>query len=136
MHALHKALLYAFMGWLIPFITASALYPLREEGHPLFETIMPLSIALCGVFFSLLYLGGTEGGFAREGVIFGLLCFGVSFALDLSLALFGPERMTFFHYLTDAGMTFLLYPIVIVGMGLLLERKMRERDRLEASLVG
>ncbi|MEZ4700497.1 MAG: hypothetical protein R2834_09210 [Rhodothermales bacterium] len=132
MHALPKALLYAFMGWLIPFITSSAMYPLREQGHPLFETIMPLSMALCGVFFSLLYLGATEEAFAREGVILGILCFVVSFTIDLVLALFGPAPMSFFGFLTNEGMASLMYPVVIVGMGLLLELKMRERDQAEA----
>lgn len=132
MHALPKALLYAFMGWLIPYITSSAIYPLREQGHPLFDTVMPLSMVLCGVFFSLLYLGSTEEAFAREGVIFGVLCFAVSFSINLAIALLGPAPLSFFGFLTETGMTFLTYPIVIVGMGLLLERKMRERDRAEA----
>lgn len=132
MHALPKALLYAFMGWLIPYITSFAMYPLQEQGHPLVGMVMPLSMALCGVFFSLLYLGTTEEAFAREGVMLGILCFVVSFSLNLAMALLGPGPVSMYSFMTNAGMMSLMYPVVIVGMGLLLELKMRERDQAEA----
>jgi hypothetical protein len=131
MHALPKALLYAFMGWLIPFIAASVMYPLRAQGHPLFETVMPLSMALCGVFFSLLYLGAIGEAFAREGVILGVLCFLVGAGLELIFSVLQTSPRSLAGFLTDRGLIYLMYPIVIVGTGLILERKMRERRETE-----
>ena len=51
-----KALLYGFFIWLIPFIVAVFIFPIRESNRPLFESIMPVVVTLSAVSFSILYL--------------------------------------------------------------------------------
>ena len=37
-----RALLYALGVWVIPFVVAIAIFPLRANERPLFESIMPV----------------------------------------------------------------------------------------------
>jgi len=45
---------YGFLLWLIPFIVGFCAFPLKKSNVPLFETIMPVTLSLCVVFFSIL----------------------------------------------------------------------------------
>lgn len=111
------ALLYGFLLWLIPFIVAFLIFPLRESGSPLFETIMPVVLTACVVFFSDLYFKNLETDFLREGIMLGVVWFGISLVLDLLMFMWGPMRMSFIDYMLDIGLTYLIFPIVTIGLG-------------------
>jgi len=117
-----RALLYGFLAWLIPLIVAIAIFPWRQAGSPLFETVMPIVLTLCGVFFAGRYFRRLKSGFRREGFLLGILWFVMCVALDLPLFSAGPMKMPLADYMADVGLTYLIYPIITTGFGSLLEK--------------
>jgi hypothetical protein len=119
MVAFGRALLFGFLVWLIPFVVAFAIFPLRESARPLFESIMPVTVTLVVVTFGLVYFKGVTRRFTWEGLSLGLLWMAVSMVIDAPLMLLGgPMKMTAGEYLADIGVTYLLMPVVTVGLGL------------------
>ena len=118
-----KIVLFGFLVWLIPFIVSFAVFPLKKSMNPLFETIMAVVVTLVGVIFVYLYFKKVELNFFKEGILFGLVLFVMSIVIDLLLFMWGPMKMTFGNYMMDIGLTYLIYPIVSGGFGLLLEYK-------------
>jgi hypothetical protein len=117
---LRWTLLYGFALWLIPFLFSILIYPLKQAGSPLFETLMPVVLALCAIVFTCLYFRAFPAHYLRDGVRLGLVWMGMSIALDLLLFTWGPMAMGFLDYLLDIGLTYLLFPILTVGSGWLL----------------
>ncbi len=42
MKSVKKALLFGFLLWVIPFVIAFLIFPIRNSDRPLFESIMPI----------------------------------------------------------------------------------------------
>ncbi len=98
------------------------IFPLRESQRPLFETIMPIVLTLCAVVFSNLYFKKVETGFLTESIKLGVVWFLISFLIDLLMFSWGPMKMSFLDYLSDIGLTYLIYPSVTIGFGYLLSK--------------
>ena len=71
MAAFGRALLFGFLVWLLPFVVAFAIFPLRQSARPLFESIMPVTVTAVVVGFGLTYVKRVTGGFTREGIFIG-----------------------------------------------------------------
>ena len=130
MRSIRKALLYGFLMWLIPFLVAFLMYPLKSANRPLWESIMPVVISISAVFFCVLYFIRLEARFLQEGVLLGLMWLAISVGLDLLLFMKGPMAMPFTDYVVDIGLTYLLIPVVSIGFGFLLKNvsgRMQER---------
>jgi hypothetical protein len=70
------------------------------------------------VWFGVLYFKGVKQDFVREGLMIGLLWLAISLIIDLPLMLSGgPMQMTLAEYVADIGVTYLLIPVVTVGLG-------------------
>ena len=128
MKSIKLSLLYGFLLWLIPFVVASVIIPLRESQSPLFETIMPISLTTCVVFFSVLYFGKMESGFLSESIKLGIIWFGMCVVIDLFFFTWGPMKMPFINYMEDIGFTYLIFPLVAIGFGYMLERRLSEKS--------
>jgi hypothetical protein len=123
MKSFRKALLYGLLVWVIPFVVAIFIFPLRNNERPLFESIMPVVLTLATVLFSVLYFKKVDKNFVKEGLLLGILFFAVSLAIDLLMFMQGPMKMAFVDYMKDIGITYLLIPIITVGFGYLLEKR-------------
>ncbi|MGA9363403.1 MAG: hypothetical protein WBW16_03450 [Bacteroidota bacterium] len=123
MKSTKRALFYGFLLWLIPFMVAFFVFPLRESERPLFETIMAVTVTLAVVVLSVLYFGKVEGGFLKEAVRIGILWFLMSIVIDLLMFMWGPMKMSFLDYMFDIGFTYLIYPTVTIGFGYILQRR-------------
>lgn len=125
MKSVKKAILYGFFIWLIPFIVAFIIFPIHESNRPLFESIMPVVIALCVVIFGKLYFKQVETNYKKEGIWIGLIWIIISLVIDLMF--FMPEKspmhLSFVDYLMDIGITYLMIPVIIIGFGCLLNKK-------------
>ncbi|MFQ6087710.1 MAG: hypothetical protein ACE5K0_02255 [Candidatus Methanofastidiosia archaeon] len=125
MKSFKKAFFYGFLVWLIPFVAAILIFPIRTSNRALFESIMPVVLTICVVFFSVLYFNKLEDDFLREGILLGILWFAVSIVIDLMMFMEGPMKMSFRDYMMDIGLTYLIIPTISVGFGLLLEKQGR-----------
>lgn len=117
MKSLKLALLYGFLLWLIPFLVAFMIFPLREAGDPFFETIMPVTLTIVVVIFAIPYFRKLDSGYLNEAVKLGLLWFIISVFIDLLMFMWGPMKMSFWNYMKDIGFTYLIYPVVTIGFG-------------------
>lgn len=113
--------IFGVLLWLIPLGVAMCAYPLKKDS-PLFETIMAVTLTICGVFFGVLYFRNVKEGFLEKGVWVGLIWAAMAVVLDLPMFLAGPMKMPIGAYFTDIGLTYLIYPLVTIGMGLVLAR--------------
>jgi hypothetical protein len=98
------------------------IFPLHQTERPLFESIMPVVIVACVVFFSVLYFCRVTSEFQREGARLGAAWLAISLFIDLLLFMEGPMKMPLVDYLKDIGLTYLIIPTITVGFGYLLER--------------
>lgn len=117
MTSVRRALLFGLFIWLTPFVVAFLIFPLRESSRPLFESIMPVAIAVPTAVLGVRYLRNVRRGLVREGILLGLLWLAISIAIDAPLMLLGgPMRMTIGAYVADIGITYLIIPVVTVGL--------------------
>lgn len=117
MRSFTKALLYGVCVWAVTFIAAMLIFPLRGPERPLFESIMPVVLALSAVFFSFLYFKHVDINYLREGIYLGITWFIINIIIDQFLFSWGPMYMAFAEYIKDIGITYLLIPIVTIGIG-------------------
>jgi len=83
MKSIKLVFLYGFFVWLIPFIVAFLIFPIRETDRPLFESIMPVIVTLRAVLFSILYFLKVDAAFFKEGTLLGIVWFLISVMIDL-----------------------------------------------------
>jgi len=90
--------------------------------RPLFESIMPVVIAIWTVFFAVVYLLGLESDFQKEGIVIGMEWFFMSIFLDLLVFNEGPIKMSLQDYAMDIPVTYLMIPTITFGFGYLMEK--------------
>jgi hypothetical protein len=105
--------------WLIAFAVSVVIFPLRAAQRPLFESIMPvaLAVATTGLALDLMRRTATSGW--RNGLTVGLLWLAINVLIDLPLfTLGGPMLMPLSDYVMDIAVTYLIIPVITVGLGL------------------
>ena len=117
-----KTGLFGFLLWLIPFAVSVLIFPLRISQRSLFESIMPVVIAVWTVFFSIFYLLRIKSNFLKEGIFIGIVWLLMSIVLDLMIFIVGPLKMPLWDYATDIAVTYLMIPAITTGFGYLMER--------------
>ena len=121
---LRRLLLYGFLLWFIPFIVGFIAFPAKSFFPPAFETIMALTVTLCGMVFAILYFAELSGDYFKQGILVGAVWFALSVLIDLPLFLLeSPMQMPVGNYFMDIGLTYLIYPIITIGMGWLLTKR-------------
>ena len=118
-----RVVLLGLLVWLIPFVVAVLIFPLKDTRPALFESIMPVVITLCVMVFLVLYFRKIETGFVQAGVVVGIIWFFISLVIDLLMFMWGPMKMTFANYMMDIGLTYLIMLIITVGAGYMVENK-------------
>lgn len=128
MYSLKKSFLFGFLVWLVPFAVAFLIYPMHESNRPFFESIMPVAITLSVVLFTFLYFKNVEKDMRGEGVKLGLIFLFMSLVIDLILFMpESPMHMSFPDYLADIGVTYLMIPVLTVGMAYTIDRERNKK---------
>lgn len=125
MASVRKAILLGLLVWLIPFIVAFIAFPLKNSWRSLFESIMPLALALVVVACARLYFRGIAARGMREGLLLGLVWFAICVAIDLPLMLSPPMNYSLSEYAADIGLTYLMIPVITIGMAVACEPTVR-----------
>ncbi|MBI1750369.1 MAG: hypothetical protein HY234_16200 [Acidobacteria bacterium] len=118
-----KAVWYGFLLWLIPFCVAVALFRVRTDNRPLFDSIMPVVLTVCVMWLLNLYFQAATGNVVREALLLGGLWLLMSLALDYPMFSYGPMKMSLAEYASDIGVAYLLIPAATIGAGFLLRRR-------------
>lgn len=117
-------LLYGFLIWLIPFMVSVLIFPIHDSNRALFESIMPVTITIAVLFFSMLYFKKLEKDYLNEGIMMGIIWFVISIAIDLFMFLpESPMQMTFAEYMMDIGITYVIILVIPVSVGYMMEQK-------------
>jgi len=120
-----KIVIFGFLVWLIPFLVSFLIFPIRTIMRALFESIMPVILALVVVVLAYYYLKGNEVNLVKEGIIIGLAWFIINIAIDLFMFLpASPMHMNLADYMMDIGLTYVMIPIITIGMGLIANSKL------------
>lgn len=118
MTSVRRAVLFGLLVWLVPFVVAFIIFPLRESSRPLFESIMPVAVASVTVALAVRYMRLVARDHLREGAVIGALWFVMCVLIDAPLMLFGgPMAMSIGEYMGDIGLTYVIIPVITVGIG-------------------
>lgn len=128
MHSLKKSILFGFLVWLIPFIVAFLMYSIHESNRPLFESIMPLIITISVIIFSYLYFKNIDTNIKAEGAKLGIIFLLISLVIDLILFMpDSPMHMSLPNYIADIGLTYLMIPIITIGIAYAIDREKNKK---------
>lgn len=106
-----------FLVWLVPFLVAFLVFPLRDDARPVFESIMAVAVTAAAVAFGLAYLRRAADAGSREGLGLGLVWLVICLLVDAPLMLLGgPMQMSIGAYLGDIGLTYVSIPVVTWGL--------------------
>jgi hypothetical protein len=126
-----RAILLGFAVWLFPFVVAFAIFPLKASWRSLFESIMPVTLAAVVVACTVRYFRQTGAASLREGARLGGLWLAISVLIDLPLMLSPPINMPLGEYVADIGVTYLMIPVITVGIALGASRRDLKEPRTE-----
>lgn len=112
-----KVFLYGFLVWLLTLLASMALFPIKKSSQVLFDSIIPVVLSLFAVVFLNLYFRRCTTGFLKEGVWLGVSWLAINILFDLPLFSYGPMQMSLQNYMADIGLTYLLLPVLAIGMG-------------------
>lgn len=120
-----RNILYGFLAWLIPFVTAFFFYS-KDGGLVidifLFKSIMIVVGAISGAFLLISYFKKISNSYLREGIIVGLTWFSINILLDL-LVLIPMSGMSVADYFTQIGLRYLVMPVMSIMVGAALANK-------------
>lgn len=117
MTSIKKVILFGFLAWLVPFAAGFALFPIHESNRVLFESVMPVVVTASVVIFGYKYLKRAKNP-KNEALKLGLIWLVISLIIDLVLFLPPlPMQMGILEYVQDIGFTYLIIPLVTLGLG-------------------
>jgi len=130
MQSLKRAFAYGFLVWLLTLLVSMAIFPLKRSWPALFDSIMPVALAMCAVMFANRYFQLCAARSPREGVWLGAIWLVMNWLLDWPLFSNGPMRMSMVNYIADIGLTYLMLPIITVGIAFQAARVNRLKETM------
>jgi hypothetical protein len=109
-----QALGLGFLSWLIPFVFAFPVFPIKQANPPLFDTVMSLAVVVTAAWLGRHYFrkGAPRMG---EALAIGFLWLTVNLILDYPMFAYGPMKMSAARYYSEIGAGYLLYPAFLAG---------------------
>jgi uncharacterized membrane protein YpjA len=130
MRALARELLFAFLAWLMPFAASFAIFPLKKSHLPLFESLIAVILAASTVALGCLYFRRVSRGFQAQGLKIGLFWMAANWALDAPMFGYGPMKISLAQYVMDIGVTYLMIPVITLGLGTVATAVTEGRDSI------
>ena len=120
-----RNILYGFLAWLIPFVASFFFY--SSEGKLtidifLFKSIMIVVGSFSAAILLISYFRNINVDYLKEGIIVGLMWFGINIVLDL-LILIPMSGMSIMDYFMQIGLRYLAIPAMSIAVGTSLENK-------------
>ena len=107
---------YGFLSWFTVFAAAMALYPWRVDNRPLFEAVIPVVMVACTVVLMTGYLARISSDFVVHGLLTGVVWLVENLLFDWIAFSVGPMQLTFAAYVQDIGLTYLMLPVITLGL--------------------
>lgn len=123
-----KILIFGFLVWLIPFIASLFFYTSGGKliiDVFLFKAIMIIVGSVSAAFLLVYYFKKIHTSYLKEGIIVGLLWFGINILLDL-LILVPMSGMSIADYFTRIGLSYIVIPVMCITVGTALSNGSKE----------
>lgn len=121
-----KIVVFGFLVWLIPFLVSFLVFPLKITMRPLFESIMALVLTIVVILLSYYYLKDIKSYYVKECLMICVVWYIISIAIDLVMFMpASPMQMSFDDYMMDIGLTYIMIPVITVGMGYMAQNKVK-----------
>lgn len=111
-----RILLYGFILWAVVFSVSIGLHAWRVTQQPLFDSAIPVVLALATTLLMTAYLLSVESNFLRHGVATGITWLLVCVLLDALLLLPSPIRISVDEYIEEVALTYSMIPILTLGL--------------------
>jgi hypothetical protein len=111
-----RALGLGFLSWLAPFAVSVVIFPLKTSHPPLFDVVLSAVLTTMAATLGCAYLRRPGLGSFPAAAALGGLWMAVNIGLDLLLFTWGPMAMPPVKYLTDIGLSYVVYPIILGGL--------------------
>lgn len=129
---LKQALLFGVILWLVPFLLAFIIFPIRQDDRVFFESIMPVTLAVTTAILGVKYFMKTEKVAAEEGFILGLTWMAISLLIDYPMFSYGPMKMDYSMYWKDIGFVYLIIPAITTGLSYVCASRLVKENNIEA----
>lgn len=106
--SLKTSLAYGLLVWVIPFVLAFILFPIRNSDRIFFESIMPVALVSTVVVLARI---ARNKEFLRSWQT-GVLWLIMSVVLDQAFFTWGPQKISFTDYWKDIGFLYLVIPVI------------------------
>ena len=117
MRSLCREIGFAVLAWLIPFAVSVGIFPLKRSHPPLFESLMGITLVASTVALGCVYLRRYTSGFVLVAIRIGLTWMAANWALDASMFLGGPMKMSLDQYVNEIAGAYLMIPVMTIGLG-------------------
>lgn len=117
MSSILKAVVFGVLLWVVVAATLTVSLPLMASNRGLYDSIGAIVISLGLVTFSALYLRPVRRNVLRESIYLSLVFAVVIAGLDTSLLMLGVLKMSISQFLSDIAVSYLMTPIITIGMG-------------------
>ncbi len=115
------------LTWFIPFVLSFPFFS-PERGllidEHFFKTIMVVTGAVTGVLMLVWYFKKTTRAYMAEGILVGLVWLAINWVLDFAVLL-PMTGMNAGTYFTQIGLRYLALPVFSIGLGYVLNEKMK-----------
>jgi hypothetical protein len=111
-----RALGLGFLSWLLPFLFAFPVFPLKQTNPALFDTVMSLAVIGTAALLGRRYFRGiADRPAVAEAMLLGFLWLAINLVCDYPMFSYGPMKMTAARYYSEIGAGYLLYPAFLAG---------------------
>jgi ethanolamine transporter EutH len=118
-----RLVVYGLLEWAIPFAVAFAMAPARDNWRSLFESVMAVTLAVTTTIAALSLLCRNNQQYVATGITAGIVWMVMSIVIDLPLMLSEPIAMPLQEYSADIGLTYLMIPVITIGIGVAMARE-------------
>jgi hypothetical protein len=126
MKKLFRFLLYGLLLWGSLFVYAFSLSYIKDYNPVFFNILMFIALTLFTTVFVFVLYRRKKIEFFNEGLTAGILWMFECMLLDMFLFHWGPMKMSFTRYFTEIGLSYIVIPIIVAGMGYLLDRVVKK----------
>lgn len=107
-----RTLVFGVLLWLVVFIGAMIVFPVKRSDPVFFETLMAIILSAATVAAGRIFFRAEDISL-KKCIGTGLTWMIVNMAIDLPLFSFGPMKRPFVDYMTDIGLTYLIIPVIL-----------------------
>jgi hypothetical protein len=110
-----RAIGLGFLSWLLPFLLAFPLFPLKQANPPLFDSVMGLAVIGAAALLGRRYFRAGSTPAFGEALLLGFVWVAINLVMDYPMFNYGPMKMAAAQYYSEIGASYLMYPAFLTG---------------------